>query len=349
MKNSLKCLNPAQIMFINISLSVQMTVSPHILSGNIAHGGVVLLWKCTIDELVTPLESIESDSIVGIRCDFDNCDPLFILSVYLPSSDSTIDEFKEYLDFLWALYDSLSDKDVLVLGDFNGDLGDSLGYKGKYSPGQRGSKLFDSANYFNLCPANLLRNCDGPLDTYISDCGRHRSTLDYSFVPNCLFGNMISCKTFHLQIENTSVHLPIMLELNYLTGSLDIITNDFASDLASNPKIDWSKFSQKEISKKYITPLLNQSENINIAEYIDSSDSAETVTNLLLQNSVSLAKRTAKQIKRINALLDSLRKLRYLDTMVRLPLMIGNNLISHLRVMLTTYTVLIIVPNFEIF
>ena len=79
------------------------------------HGGIALLWKHTIDDFVTPLENIESDCIVGIRCDFDNCDPLFILSVYLPSSNSTIDEFKEYLDFLWALYDSLSDKGHVVI------------------------------------------------------------------------------------------------------------------------------------------------------------------------------------------------------------------------------------------
>ena len=81
-----------------------------------------------------------------------------------------------------------------------------------------------------------------------------------------------------------------MLELNYPTSSLDIITDDFTSDLASVCKIDWSKFSQEEIIEKYITPLVNQSENINIAEYLDSSDSSETITNLLLQNSVSLAK-----------------------------------------------------------
>ena len=92
-----------------------------------------------------------------------------------------------------------------------------------------------------------------------------------------------------MQIENTSDHLPITLELNYPTSSLDIFTDDFASDLASNPKIDWSRFSQKEISEKYITPLVNQLEKVNKAEYSDSSDSAETITNLLLQSSVSLA------------------------------------------------------------
>ena len=97
-----------------------------------------------------------------------------------------------------------------------------------------------------------------------------------------------------MQIENTSDHLPITLELNYPTISLDIVTDDFASDLASNPKIDWSKFSQEEISEKYITPLANQLENIYIAESLDSNDSAETITNLLLQNSVSLAKKNCK-------------------------------------------------------
>ena len=113
-------------------------------------------------------------------------------------------------------------------------------------------------------------------------------------MPNCLFGNIISCKTFDLEIENTSDHLLITLELNYLTSFLDIITDDSASDLASSPKTDWSKFSQEEISEKYITPLVNQLENINMAKYldssivtqvtVDSSDSAETIANLLLQN-----------------------------------------------------------------
>ena len=58
------------------------------------------------------------------------------------------------------------------------------------------------------------------------------------------------------------------------------------------------KFSQEEISEKYTTPLVNQLENINIAECLDSNDSAETITNLLLQNSVSLAKKNFKTNKK---------------------------------------------------
>ena len=125
---------------------------------------------------------------------------------------------------------------MLVLDDFNRDLGNSLGDKGKYPPNQRGSKLLDFANYFNLCPADLLSNCDGSLET--SDCSRQRSTLDdYISVSNCLLGNIISCKTFDMQVENISDHLPVTLELNYPTSSLHIITDDFAPDLASSPKL----------------------------------------------------------------------------------------------------------------
>ena len=43
---------------------------------------------------------------------------------------------------------------------------------------------------------------------------------------------------------------------------------------------------------------MNQLENVNIADYLDSNDSAETITNLLLQNSVSLAKKNCKTNKK---------------------------------------------------
>ena len=53
----------------------------------------------------------------------------------MPLSNHALDEYREYLDFLWALYDSLSaDKFVLVMGDLNGDLRNSLDDKGLKEP-----------------------------------------------------------------------------------------------------------------------------------------------------------------------------------------------------------------------
>ena len=98
--------------------------------------------------------------------------------VYLPSASHNITEFNEYFDHLWALYDSLSVKlFVIVMGDFNGDLDNSLGDKAKHEPNQRGLKLLDFANYFNLCPVNLMGTCHGPTETFFSHCGRYSSRL----------------------------------------------------------------------------------------------------------------------------------------------------------------------------
>ena len=152
---------------------VSASDNPCIISGEKAHGGVALLWKTSFDDYITPIENIECDRIVGIKCKFPGCKPLFILSVYMPSSNHALDEYRE--DFLWALYDSLSaDSFVLVMGDLNGDLGNSLGDKGLKEPNERGKLLLDFANYFNLCPINLLTICDGPLETYFSHCGKYR-------------------------------------------------------------------------------------------------------------------------------------------------------------------------------
>ena len=48
-----------------------------ILSGERAHGGVALIWNHTVDNFITPIDTIESDRIVGIKCEFLKCRPLF--------------------------------------------------------------------------------------------------------------------------------------------------------------------------------------------------------------------------------------------------------------------------------
>ena len=134
------------------------------------------------------------------------------MCVYLPSSSHDIEEFNEYLDYLWALYDLLSTNCfVIVIGDLNGDFGNALGDTGFYEPNYRGLKLLDFANYVNLCPTNLLQICRGPLEPFVSHSGR----IDYILLPNCLSDSIVSCKTFEHVKDNTSDHLPITLEINY--------------------------------------------------------------------------------------------------------------------------------------
>ena len=58
--------------------AVSASDNPCIISGEKAHGGVALLWKTSLDDYITPIEKIECDRIVGIKCKFPGCKPLFI-------------------------------------------------------------------------------------------------------------------------------------------------------------------------------------------------------------------------------------------------------------------------------
>ena len=53
--------------------AVSASDNPRIISGEKAHGGVALLWKNSINDFVTPIKSIQSDRIVGIKCEFSGC------------------------------------------------------------------------------------------------------------------------------------------------------------------------------------------------------------------------------------------------------------------------------------
>ena len=57
----------ASINYTYKSTVVSAEDNPSILSGNAAHGGVALFWKNCIKDVVTPLENIGSDRIVGIH------------------------------------------------------------------------------------------------------------------------------------------------------------------------------------------------------------------------------------------------------------------------------------------
>ena len=48
------------------SIAVNASDNPPVLSGNLAHGGIALLWKRMLDDYISLLENISSDRIVGI-------------------------------------------------------------------------------------------------------------------------------------------------------------------------------------------------------------------------------------------------------------------------------------------
>ena len=219
--------------------------NPPILSGKPADGGVALFWKISIGDLVTTLDNIDSDRIVGIRCDFPDSDPLFILS----------------------------------------------------DPNVRGLKLIEFANFFNLCSINLLANCSGPLETFVSHCGRYKSTLDYIFLPNCPSDKIVSCKTFENSIDNTSDHLLIKLQLNCYNISVTFSANNNLSNNAGKHKIKWGKISKNEIESCYTVPIDFEMSTSSMSDYNSLLDAPELIITFLMKHSAPFVKITKPRSK----------------------------------------------------
>ena len=128
-------------------------------------GGVGMLWKTSHTSLSSNLPT-GCDRIVGAKFVLDSHEPLFILAVYFPSSNHSLDEFRETLDLLWSLYEYYCDQGItLVLGDFNRSLGYLGGDRISFEPSARRELINEFLNYFNLFAVNLDNICSGPLFT----------------------------------------------------------------------------------------------------------------------------------------------------------------------------------------
>ena len=181
--------------------------NPDILSGKRAFAGVGLLWKASFGDLISPLP-IDGDRIVGIQYACPKGDYLFFLAVYFPSSDHSMEEFRETLDLLWVICDSYFMQAVVtIMGDFNCHLGHLCGDCSTSNPDDRGKLIHDFLNQFNLFPVNLDDCCTGPVETFRRDDGKHSSTVNFIFIPQ------------HFQIQ--------LLRLVYLIGMLKIFQTIF--------------------------------------------------------------------------------------------------------------------------
>ena len=90
------------------------------------HGGVVITWRKSFQN-ISKLDTSPSHRVIGIKL-LSDPRPLCILSVYLPSRSGCTDVFRESLDCLDSLENTLGyDNDIIILDDFNADLGPAGG------------------------------------------------------------------------------------------------------------------------------------------------------------------------------------------------------------------------------
>ena len=185
--------------------------NPNILSGQRGQGGVGMLWKAGLGYFVFKL-SIDSDRIIGAKFVLENQESLFVLAVYLPASNHSLEEFRQALDFLWALYEHYSDQGItVIIGEFNRALGYLGGNRICSEPSQRGKLIDEFVNFFNLSTVNLDKSCAGPVETFYADSGTSSPAIDLIVVPRALTQYINWTRVFDRKTENLSDHIPIAI------------------------------------------------------------------------------------------------------------------------------------------
>ena len=123
----------------------------------VGKGGVAILWHRSLDNQVSPLD-IDSDRICGIQYRVSPNIHYYILQVYAPCSNHPIQEFRDFIDYLYVIISMYWHNGVVVvMGDFNAHLQGNVFIK---PTDDRGRYLIDMMDSFNLSTNVLRRFCE---------------------------------------------------------------------------------------------------------------------------------------------------------------------------------------------
>jgi len=206
-------------------------------------GGVALLWRKSLDYAVHKLEA-GNDRVIGIRLRLVGGQKLFIFAVYLPHAGEKVDEYRQHVDMLRDLYRKYENEGtVIFMGDFNADVGEQGGPRGKGSPSRNGSELAEILSELEMTSLNLSHICTGPVETFETKNTKNKSTIDHIIVPGEIVAEVISCKVMEDDVLNMSDHKPVIA----------ILKNKPKEWKESNPteKLDWERAGDRLLVNTY--------------------------------------------------------------------------------------------------
>ena len=149
-----------------------------------------IIWKKTLP--IIPVTQIASDRFFAVQLLFpDSQSPVYIFSVYLPSSNYPIEEFFDYISELQNAVSILQESgQVILTGDFNCHLHDP-------DRSQESARLMsDFIHQHNQYVASLDEEAEGPGYTFFSS--NSNTTVDYIMIQLSLVSDLKSCKIHHI-------------------------------------------------------------------------------------------------------------------------------------------------------
>ena len=129
--------------------------------------GVALFWKKNLDATIDKLDDIGNDRIIVIKLRFGDQSNLFIITVYLPASNLSFSSYQSYINALDDIVNLLcSSGMIVILGDFNGHVGNHLGPRSFNRINQRGLVLTRLMEEMNFVSINSQMTCTSPIETF---------------------------------------------------------------------------------------------------------------------------------------------------------------------------------------
>ena len=134
---------------------------------------------------------------------------MFIISVYLPSCSGCTDNFNDSLDQLKGILMLLpAGADIVIMGDFNADLGYLGGPMSDCFPNEQGKILNKYLSCRKFVCTHLHLCYSHPIYTFESEAHDSMSTIDHILCPS----HMLNMFSSSLQLKdhplNNSDHIP---------------------------------------------------------------------------------------------------------------------------------------------
>ncbi len=211
------------------------------------HCGVGILWRRSLNNLVTPLKNINHDRICGIKLQTVG-DPWFIFSVYLPQINCKIADYVDVVLHLEMCVERVrGEGNILIIGDMNAHFGVEYEPRGWGITTRNGKTLNDFIRRLNMTCIDMTEQCKGPTYTFYSKVGK-------SYVDHCVMNIEASeyvteCRVWERCVENRSDHSPLTVCLNLS------MTKDPLENVKASKRLNWGKLTDEQVFIRYTEPL----------------------------------------------------------------------------------------------
>ena len=234
-KQNIKYLNSLHDDFVGIGAS-KTDESNGVTKGRYP-GGVALMWRTNLCKYIKHMD-LEVDWCTAIEVVMES-NSFVILNVYLPyQSRDNEDLYMEHLGFLNSLLGEINCTNIVLVGDFNANLG------------LQGTKLFKN-HLLEFCEENSLTISSRillPINSYSYVCSREDMQY-YSWLDH-----VVSSSDFHKCINSISMaydmtdddHIPVIINLK-----VECLPDCTESTNSCSEKINWDSMDEYNI-KKYL-------------------------------------------------------------------------------------------------